>query len=120
MKTDENFRIACGTLGSILDFHILSKMERKILLCALENLLDDTSFKSENNRFSMQDRYDYRQAATFLAANLYYSLRKEKIEIPLSLQAWFDLRESIEEFPDIRNTWTQVTNFYAKNINDII
>lgn len=110
MKSDETFCTACGTLGSILDFYTLPDSEKDLLLLALDDLLQSTSFNDESDRFLMQDRYDYRQAATFLAAKLYKSYIKKNKEIPAVLQAWFDLGKSVEEFPEIRNTWMREMN----------
>ena len=110
MKSDETFCTACGTLGSILDFYTLPDSEKDLLLIALDDLLQSTSFNDESDRFLMQDRYDYRQAATFLAAKLYEADTKKNKEIPTVLQAWFDLGISVEEFPEIRNTWMRVMN----------
>ena len=108
MKADRTFCTACGMLGSIFKYHFPSKVERVILLQALKNLLNTTSFKSSNDRFLMQDRYDYRQAATFLAAELYQMYQKRKQEIPSVLEEWHDLCKSPDELPDIRNTWMRV------------
>ena len=110
MKSNETFCTACGTLGSILDFYTLPDSEKDLLLIALDDLLQSTSFNDESDRFLMQDRYDYRQATTFLAAKLYESHIKKNKEIPTVLQAWLDLGESDEEFPEIRNTWMKVMN----------
>lgn len=110
MKTDETFCTACEFLGSILDFYTLTDIEKELLLIALDNLLRSTSFNDDSDRFLMQDRYDYRQAATFLAAKLYKTYIKKNKEIPTVLQAWLDLGESNEEFPEIRNTWMKVMN----------
>ena len=110
MKSDETFCRACGTLGSILDFCTLHDSEKELLLIALDDLLQSTSFNDDSDRFLMQDRYDYRQAATFLAAKLYESYLKKNKEIPAVLQAWFDLGKSVEEFPEIRNTWMREMN----------
>jgi hypothetical protein len=41
---------------------------------------------------------------------MYRLYQKEKREIPPELQAWYDLRESKDELPDIRNTWMEVLN----------
>ena len=110
MKSDETFCKACETLGSILDFYTLPTTEKDLLLIALKDLLLSTSFNDGSDRFSMQDRCDYRQAAAFLAAKLYKSYIKENKEIPTVLQEWFDLGKSAEELPEIRNTWMEVMN----------
>lgn len=108
MKTDDTFCTACGTLGSIFDFYLPPREQCEILLQALKNLLNTTSFESSSDRFLMQDRYDYRQAATYLAAELYCVFRKRGNDIPVVLEEWHDLSKSPEELPDIRNTWMRL------------
>lgn len=108
MKSDNTFCKACGILGSIFDFCLPPPMQCDILLAALKNLLETTSFEGDSNRFSMRDRYDYRQAATYLAAELYCMFSKRKKEIPAVLKEWYDLSKSPEELPDIRNTWMRL------------
>ena len=110
MKSDETFRTTCGVLGNILSCYSPPDTECRVILNALGYLLKATSFEDSNERFSIQNRYDYRQSAAFLAACMYRLYQKEKREIPPELQAWYDLRESKDELPDIRNTWMEVLN----------
>jgi hypothetical protein len=46
-----------------------------------------------------------------IAAKLYKTYIKKNKEIPAVLQAWFDLGKSVEEFPEIRNTWMREMNY---------
>lgn len=110
MKSDRTFCSACTILGYILSVYSPPETECSIILHALKDLLRTTSFSDQNERFTIQDRYDYRQSAAYLAACMYRLYQKEKREIPPELQAWYDLRESKDELPDIRNTWMDVLN----------
>ena len=105
LKTDYTFCLACGILGSILDFSSLPEPECKILLTALENLLNSTSFTNSSDKFSMQDRYDYRLSAAFLAAEFYFCYQKRGKVIPAVLNEWYELSKSADELPGMRNIW---------------
>ena len=105
MKSDPCFKSACSIVGSIFSFYEPDKTMCEMLLIYLKELEEQTDFNSTSNRFVLSDRYDYRQAAMFLAAKLYYVYKRKNEPIPAVLDEWKQIGQSNEEFPSVRNTW---------------
>ena len=105
MKSDLCFKLACRKVGDIFQYQKLDNTTCKILLLYLKELKEQTDFNSSSNRFVLSDRYDYRQAAMFLATKLYYVNKRKNEPIPAVLDEWKQIGQSNEEFPSVRNTW---------------
>ena len=105
MKSDPCFKSACSIVGLIFSFYEPDKTMCEVLLIYLRKLKEQTDFNSSSNRFALSDRYDYRQAAMFLATKLYYVYVRRNETIPFILEEWKKIGQSNEEFPSVRNTW---------------
>ena len=111
MKTEETFKLACGTLTAILDHYTMNRQEKELMLCRLEQMEIETRFSNESSRFPYESRYDYRIAAGGLAARVYKTfVDKNETEIPKSLLRWKSICNSPDEFPSLRNKWDEVVN----------
>ena len=105
MKSDPCFKSACSIVGSIFSLYEPDETMCEMLLIYLKELKEQTDFNSTSNRFVLSDRYDYRQAAMFLATKLYYVYVRRNETIPFILEEWKKIGQSNEEFPSVRNTW---------------
>lgn len=111
MKTDETFKMTCGTLTAILDYYDMDRQEKDLMLRHLEQLETETRFSQDKSRFPYESRYDYRIAAGGLAARVYKTfVDRDETELPEPLQRWKSICNSPDEFPGLRNKWDEVVN----------
>ena len=109
MRSDDIFKLACQAITAILDFYDMTQPESNLLLQYLGILEEETLFSSEDSRFPLDSRYDYRIAAGTLAARVYKMHHdRDANAIPSVLQKWDAICHSASEFSSLRNLWDAI------------